>query len=1820
MFRARLAHALVLISLLSVASPSRAQITSSTGSGATPTEGVGHDYIKMLNESVNPANGAVSIRIQLPTPPGRRLSLPFSFNYDSNATYTPQGLGNGGAGYMEPTQQYLLQGGWSYGLPVGSNMQVSQTQTGFPTCYATTAYMFQDSAGTRYSFGRMIGFESGPRVCVGEHSTTGDSSDFYSASITGYGSPMTVSSQDGTTYTFNVGAADGCFGSSDWPGSTLPSTIEDRNGNIITISGPPTVCTGSFTATDTLGRTVLSSSGFGKTGNTIAIPGLSPYTLTWGSVSPNYSPGSTWDNPGDPACSSAFAGPGGAPIPVITAITLPNGQHYTLTYDPTYGLLTKITYPNGGYISYAWGLNSRSDFVAVQDDNGAPQQCLYTYDTPALTHRYVSFDGATIAEQQDFTNYSTTWSPSSVSTWTAKAVTVTTHDLVNGTSFQTNYAYSPATVPSGSPWLPTHFGTQVPVEQTIVYHGTNGNTLRTVNKTWNDQFEIKTDQTVLDNNQTSQVNFTWNGGLVTEKDEYDFGLTLLKKTTYAYWAGLNLPCQTIVYDGNNNRFAETDSYFDGSSTLCALGTPSVAAVTNLPPGTHDETNHGPTSTTPRGNVTTIKKLCFSGCTNPVTTSFTYDETGQLLTSQDPNGNVTHYSYADSYTVLSGGSNTIYTSSYNTNALLTQTSDPLGHTQVFTHDFNNGQLTSSKDQNSLATTYVYNDSLARPTLVIRPDGGQSIISYNDISHIVTTSKEINPTQTITTTALSDGVGHVKQTQLISDPQGTVYTDTTYDGLGKVRTVSNPYRTGNDPTTTTGTTTYFYDALGRKCLEVPPDGTLPTGNVCPSTQPANDLFTVYSGSTTTVSDQTGRSRASVLDGLGRLMKVLEDPSGLNYETDYVYDPLNDLLSVNQKGGSANSSLWRTRTFTYDSLSRLLTSINPEVGTITYKYDSDTNCPSPNSFIGLLVSKTDARGIRTCVQYDITNREVVINYSNGDPTITTTYDQTNCLGLGACQNIGYRTSVTDAAGFEAWSYQVDATNHRSVHVDQRTTTSGSNHITKTATYYLDLSGNVTQAVYPTGRIINYTYNNANRPMTAADGSNGITYATDFQTAPSGCLASAVCYTPQGSFYALSIGQSSSFAGLNLTHTYNSRLQPNEFKASSSAGSAIDISYSYADPLNGNHNAGHVFSIINNLNSSRTQAFTHDSLNRITSAGTTATSGAYCWGYLYSYDAWANLLSQAGWSPNYNGCSEATMGSVAADGNNHISGFAYDASGNTQNDGTIAYTFDGESQMKTANGVTYAYDGDGRRVYKSNGKLYWYGAGGDILAETDAFGNTENEYVFFGGKRIAVLPGNAISNGGFEQGLQGWSTFGTGINAQLIASTSTCHSGSNCLELTNSSGGDPGIIDSQQIPLVVGESFNWGGWVNHIAGANSYARWEVAVYSQNGNVYLQAANNSIFGSWVYQSGSYTVPSFMLCPCHAQIYIDFASASELNEAYFDDGAITFGSSSGGPLYYVEDMLGTSRLITTNNGTVCYDADFDPFGGEHPYTNTCPQNYKFEGKERDTETGNDDFGARSYSSRFGRWLSADWSNVPAPVPYANPTNPQTLNLYSMVSDDPESFADLDGHTSAQMYQLATPGAGSAWDPMGASSMTDDSGLTLEEFNALEAARAAQSAQQQAQNTTAFNPTVTYDKNLSAKDVAADQSKVGGAVGVINSNWSKLSDQEKATVGNIKSIDVSGSAQRSYVQESTGKLTLTQDYVSKSSKAWLASAIGHDGEHVALFNAGGIGASRGLPAEVKAMQFQLQVGTKFGLSATETKYLQGLIQNPSQLQQYINTPP
>ena len=72
---------------------------------------------------------------------------------------------------------------------------------------------------------------------------------------------------------------------------------------------------------------------------------------------------------------------------------------------------------------------------------------------------------------------------------------------------------------------------------------------------------------------------------------------------------------------------------------------------------------------------------------------------------------------------------------------------------------------------------------------------------------------------------------------------------------------------------------------------------------------------------------------------------------------------------------------------------------------------------------------------------------------------------------------------------------------------------------------------------------------------------------------------------------------------------------------------------------------------------------------------------------------------------------------------------------------------------------------------------------------------------------------------------------------------------------------------------------------------------------------------------------------------------------------------------------------------------------------------RFTGKERDAESGNDYFGARYYASDMGRFMIPDWSAKEEPVPYAKLDDPQTLNLYAYLMNNPLGGVDADGHDS-----------------------------------------------------------------------------------------------------------------------------------------------------------------------------------------------------------------
>lgn len=97
------------------------------------------------------------------------------------------------------------------------------------------------------------------------------------------------------------------------------------------------------------------------------------------------------------------------------------------------------------------------------------------------------------------------------------------------------------------------------------------------------------------------------------------------------------------------------------------------------------------------------------------------------------------------------------------------------------------------------------------------------------------------------------------------------------------------------------------MSRVTKVIPPDGNSTSDN----TTTVYDIALItstYDRNCTTVTDEAGKARESCVDGLDRLTQVFEDPNGLDYETDYAYDTLDNLLSVTQHGGSPSSGNWR------------------------------------------------------------------------------------------------------------------------------------------------------------------------------------------------------------------------------------------------------------------------------------------------------------------------------------------------------------------------------------------------------------------------------------------------------------------------------------------------------------------------------------------------------------------------------------------------------------------------------------------------------------------------------------------------------------------------------------------------------------------------------------------------------------------------------------------------------------------------------------------------------------------------------------------------
>jgi RHS repeat-associated protein len=796
------------------------------------------------------------------------------------------------------------------------------------------------------------------------------------------------------------------------------------------------------------------------------------------------------------------------------------------------------------------------------------------------------------------------------------------------------------------------------------------------------------------------TNYSGSRGNTTAMREYGYGAgvagALLRQMTMSYlhesnpsYLARNIVHRLADYQTKNasgTKIAEMTSSYDSTTLTAATG------ITH-----HDDANYG-TSFTLRGNPTVTQHWTGSGY---VSTTFVYDTTGQVRTTTDPNGNATQVSYADVYYTDNGANPpTAYSPSQPTNAFVTQITMPLSGNISYGYYYGSSNRAKLTDQNSRTTYFHYMDPLNRPTIKNLPGGGWVQNQFTTATHTI--HNAAIAAGTFQDEHESDTLGRPSSSSL-TDPEGTVYGGSSYDALGRLVSVLNPYRSTSDPTY--GSDTVQYDSLNRLTRVTLQDANY-TDVFYGAAVGANGGLTAQLCSTATYGigyptfykDELGKKKQSWADALGEVMEVDEpDASGaLMLATCSMYDALGDLVQVDQ--GSL------TRQYVFDPAGRLSSRITPEGGTETLYYTTAGGalCSGDQKSI---CRSTDARGITTTYTYDAENRLTGKSYSNSDPSAAYYYDQTSYNGLTITNGRGRRTGMSDGSGQAAWSYSVEG-----AVLTERRTIAG---ITKTISYTYNVDGSRRLLTYPSGMILGNSYNSAGRLT---------------QVACAAWPCSGTVFAQVNSYNAFGAPASITQVGLTSTYTFNNRFQPVNLKTTANGTvTLIDLTYSFVQA--GGKNNGLVASLTNNLVSGRSQTFTYDELNRLKTAQSQANSGADCWGQSFGYDRYGNLSAIT-----VTKCSAPAL-SLGINNKNQITngGFNYDLAGNLAGDGTATYTWTAEDQLASTSGVSYTYDGDGRRVKKSNGKLYWYAVTGEVLAESDLSGNVQSEYIYMGRRRIA-------------------------------------------------------------------------------------------------------------------------------------------------------------------------------------------------------------------------------------------------------------------------------------------------------------------------------------------------------------------------------------------------------------------------------------------------------------------------------------------------------
>jgi RHS repeat-associated protein len=1054
------------------------------------------------------------------------------------------------------------------------------------------------------------------------------------------------------------------------------NTITDPNGNRLSLSGG--------VITDTFGVQEVTVTGTPASGLvTYAYPvSISPGTaqvkmhFTNETLETNFQCQYTADFPATP----------GYYFP--TSIDLPDGSHYSFTYEPsgktsgaTTGRIASITYPSGELVSYQY----------TGSNNG--MNCLG--GTPPVLTRTVG--GDTVYK---YTASSSPFTTTLVSdSGTGHANNTNVYTFINAAIYNSGWG---STTPLLSQVVENQGASTPLVTRVFCYNGqpTNGQLSSCVNSTTVILPLVEKDTYTSFGTITKSSRLSESFDLymnVTDTAVYDFGASSPTRQTvagpYGYsWNGSTTSptCTTSIGNGVNDKPCQIQ-LLNGSGTGAPLRNTYFA---------YDS----------KGNI--LSNASLASGSSYLTTSATYYPNGTLATSFDANGN-----------------KTTYTQGQCNSGLLTKVVPPifsLDTTLSWDSSCDGARVMSVTDPNGFSISSTYSDPFWRPTSKTDQLMNTETISYYPMVPLNTQEAQMSfGSSDFDSFNTSDALGRPLYAQRIESASGS--WDTTQMGYswnttGRVTTKSMPCSTTKGSGCSNGITTATHDALGRTLVVT--DGGAGTitntytgsSSGCGQSAPGCvDILTVLGPAP---AGEVVKQVQKEYNGLGQLVSSCQLSSasgttscgqangGTGYLTTYTYNVDGTLASIVRGVQS--------RTFTYDALGRTLTAKYPESGTKYFYYDSAPSTPGvacsttalPTgtglnvSPLSHLVKTYDANGTTTCFSYDTMNRNTGIAYAGTnwdgenkyfiyDSATVDSTSMTNALG-----RIAEAYTAPTASGTKATDEGFSYTGRGEVSAfHQWSTNSGGWYVTS-ATYYANGSVNTLTGVV--GGTWTYTLDGKGRPYGATNSINGT-------------MASSVTYNPADEPCVVTLG-----LGDTDTWIYDGNYNNNTVCGVLTTGRMTSYSFAIgATPLtetgtyswnaNGTLRGLAVVDGIHSANSQTcaygtSSAPGYDEFGRLLSTVCTNSGGTNVWEQAFTYDMYDNITKSASpgpgvsWIPGY-----------SATNNEFLIG-TYDANGNLLTDTFHTYTWNQDNHPHAFTDITstMTYDAFGRLVEKYNGSAY--------------------------------------------------------------------------------------------------------------------------------------------------------------------------------------------------------------------------------------------------------------------------------------------------------------------------------------------------------------------------------------------------------------------------------------------------------------------------------------------------------------------------------------